>query len=294
MNKKKYFTIVLTVLLICVAAFLGVWAARVMINPFQAGEHGDAIIPVVGRKATFLVVGTDKSGYNTDTIMVATIDQNEQKISIMSIPRDTRVTVNGSTMKINAVYSYAKNKGYNDEEMLIEAISDMTGIGINYYAIISTKAFREIVDALGGFEYEVRPEGYHYSDPYQDLYIDIPGGKQWLNGEQAEGLVRFRNDYARADLQRVEVQQDVIKELIKQKLNVSNIGKIPQVYNAVSKNVVSNIKVGDLMDFGKGIVNIDQSAIKTYTLPSTPQTIGGVSYVIPNEEEISLLVNDEF
>lgn len=290
MNKKKYFTIVLLALLVCLSAFMGVWCAKFMVNPFRSGEHGDALIPVTGNKANFLVVGTDKSGYNTDTIMVVTINKEIPKISIMSVPRDTRAYYDGKTMKINAVYSYAKNCGYNDEEALIETVSDITGIGINYYAIISTAAFREIVDSLGGFEYNVRPEGYYYQDPLQDLYIDIPGGRQWLNGEQAEGLVRFRNDYARADLERVEVQQDVIKELIKQKLNFSNIDKIPQVYNAVSNNVISNLMVGDIMDYGRSVVNVEEGSIKTYTLPSYPQT----PYVIPDGDEIELLVQDEF
>ena len=220
MNVKKYFQIVLIATLVCVTAFMGVLMARIMVKPFTSGEHGDALIPVSGGKVNFLVVGADKVGYNTDTIMVATINLNEPKISLMSVPRDTKARVNGHTMKINAVYSYSKNTGIPAEETLIETVSSITGIGINYYAIVDTTAFREIVDALGGIEYNVRPQGYYYNDPLQDLYINIPGGKQILDGKQAEGLVRFRHDYARADLERVEIQQDVIKELIKQKLNI--------------------------------------------------------------------------
>ncbi len=290
MNVKKYFQIVLIATLVCVTAFMGVLMARIMVKPFTSGEHGDALIPVSGGKVNFLVVGADKVGYNTDTIMVATINLNEPKISLMSVPRDTKARVNGHTMKINAVYSYSKNTGIPAEETLIETVSSITGIGINYYAIVDTTAFREIVDALGGIEYNVRPQGYYYNDPLQDLYINIPGGKQILDGKQAEGLVRFRHDYARADLERVEIQQDVIKELIKQKLNIKYISKVPQIYKTVSDNVISNLKVGDIADYAREVLSVGTENIKTYTMPNYTQ--GG--YVIPDDDEIELLVSEDF
>lgn len=290
MNVKKYIQIVAIATAICFAAFLGVLMARIMVKPFAVGEHGDSLIPVKNGKVNVLVVGMDKDEYNTDTIMIATLNTVEKKVSLMSVPRDTKARINGATMKINAVYSYSKGKGLPPEENLIETVSDITGIGINYYAIINIKAFREIVDELGGLDYEVRPQGYHYSDPLQDLYIDIPGGMQHLNGEQAEGLVRFRNDYARADLERVEVQQDVIRELIEQKLNIKYIAKVPQIYKTVSDNVISNLKVGDIADYAREILGVEGDGIKTYTMPN--YTSGG--YVIPDDDEIELLVMEEF
>ena len=290
MNVKKYFKIVLVALVISLTAFFGVLMARIMVKPFSEGEHGDALIPVSNGKANILVVGKDKVAANTDTIMLATINTDGNKVSIMSIPRDTKAKVGGSTMKINAVYSFAMNTGRMAEETLIETVSDVVGVGINYYAIIDTTALREIVDALDGLDYDVRPQGYYYNDPLQDLYINIPGGRQHLNGEQVEGLVRFRHDYARADLARVEVQQDVIKELMKQKLSLKYVSKIPQIYKTVSDNVLSNLKVGDIVDFGKSVLEIDFDNVKTYTMPNYQS--GG--YVIPDDDEISLLIEDEF
>ena len=99
MNTKKYVTIVLAALLVFAAAFGGIYAARIMVKPFEAGQHGDAVHPVVGGKIRFLVVGTDRVAVNTDTILVASANLETGHISVMSVPRDTRVTVNGSTMK---------------------------------------------------------------------------------------------------------------------------------------------------------------------------------------------------
>lgn len=293
MNKKKYITIVLVALLICVAAFGGIMAARMMVTPFEVGQHGAALRPVQDGKINFLVVGTDKVASNTDTILVATINTNKNTISIMSVPRDTKVQIKNKTMKINAVYSYAQNSGMNDEEVLIDTVSEVTGIGINYYAIINTEAFRDIVDKLGGVRYNV-PRDYDYDDPYQDLHIHLKKGDQVLNGENAEGLVRYRYDYARADLERVEVQQDFIKEMIKQKLRLEYIPKIPSVYKTISKNVISNLKVDDVIDFGKKVVGIDEGAIQTFTLPGEPKMIGGASYVIVDKEATKALVDENF
>ena len=288
MNVKKYFAIVLIAVLLCAAVFGGMMIARFMVSPFKAGEHGDAIFPVANNKVNVLVVGKDSVAVNTDTILIATLHTDTGKISLMSVPRDTKATVNGRNMKINAVYGYAQMNDMKAEETLIDAVSEISKIKINYYAIINLVAFRDIVDALDGVEYELKRD-YDYEDPYQDLYIHLKAGRQTLNGKAAEGLVRFRADYPRADLERVEVQQDFIKELIKQKLNIMYIAKIPTVYSTVSQNVVSNLTVDDVIGFAKAAKSSEDS-IHTFTMPNILS--GG--YVIPDNDELEALLEEEF
>ncbi len=288
MNVKRYFLIVLIAVLLCAAVFGGMMAARFMVSPFKTGEHGDAIYPVANEKVNVLVVGKDSVAVNTDTILVATLHTETGQISLMSVPRDTKATVNGKTMKINAVYGYSQMSDMKAEETLIDTITETTGIKINYYAIIDLVAFREIVDALDGVEYDVK-RNYDYEDPYQDLYIHLKAGHQTLKGKDAEGLVRFRADYPRADLERVEVQQDFIRELIKQKLNIKYIAKIPAVYKSVSENVISNLTVDDIIDFAKAAKASDDN-IHTFTMPND---LSG-SYVVPDTEELEALIEEEF
>lgn len=289
MNFKKYITIVIVALLACAAVYGGIITANIMVKPFTEGEHGDAIAPAVDEKITFLLVGKDHVGNNTDTIMVITAHTQDNKISILSVPRDTKATVNGSNMKINAVYSHAAYKGLNDEETLINTVTEITGIPINYYAIVDLKAFRDIVDELDGVWYDV-PRNYYYNDPYQDLTINLKKGEQLLNGKQAEGLVRYRHDYVRADLERVEVQQDFIKEIIKQKLNVKYITKIPAVYKLVSEHVISNLKVEDIISFAKALTGVEDEGMNSHTMPCRES--GG--YVIVNKDEMAQLAEEEF
>ena len=298
MNVKTYLKVLLITLLIISFIALGFaayfwWNGFKGATPFNAGQPGNALDSSDGTRVNTLVVGTDRVAGNTDSIMIVSVDMNDSSFHIMSIPRDTKVSVNGRTMKINAVYNYAKINDLLPEELLIKTVKEITGIKINNYAIIDTKAFRDIVDTLDGVDYDV-PRDYDYDDPYQDLHIHIKKGFQTLNGEDAEGLVRYRADYPRADLERVEVQQDFIKQLIKQKLKTKYITKAPKVYQSARENITSNYTVEELMEFAKKLKNVSEDTIHTFTLPGEAKMIGGASYFVPYEEETRTLVKEHF
>ncbi|MBE7063226.1 MAG: hypothetical protein E7390_05520, partial [Ruminococcaceae bacterium] len=123
MNVKKFFLIFTLILLAALAAFAGVVVGFVSSKPFALGEHGDALAPVgPDGIVNFLLVGKDHVGENTDVIMVISLNPNAKKISILSVPRDTRVELSGGR-KINSVYSYADARGWKKEETLIETVS---------------------------------------------------------------------------------------------------------------------------------------------------------------------------
>jgi len=288
MNVKKFFKILLLILLATVAALGGVMAAWITSHPFEIGEHGDSLAKVrAGGIVNFLVVGKDHVGANTDVIMVASLNPDTDKVSVLSVPRDTRVYVNG-TRKINSVYSYAGSRGMKKEETLINTVSQVTGLPIHYFAIINLRAFREIVDELGGVEFNVK-RPYHYDDPYQDLHIHLDPGMQILNGEKAEGLIRYRHDYAMGDIQRLDVQQEFISAFIEQKLQMKYISKIPAVYDKVTDYVISNLKVSDLINYAKAFIGCQ---METHVLPGTTGT--GSGYWIQNDDETAMLIREKF
>lgn len=288
MNVKKFLKILLVILLAAAAAFGGVAAAWISSRPFEAGDHGNALAKI-GKDGivNFLVVGKDHVGENTDVIMVASLNPKQQKISILSVPRDTRVYVNGNR-KINSVYSYAGVRGMKKEETLIQTVSKITGLPIHYFAIMNLRAFRDIVDELGGVEFNVtRP--YHYDDPYQDLHIHIDPGVQVLDGKKSEGLIRYRHDYEMGDIERVGVQQEFIRAFISQKVQLRYLSKVSEVYGHVTDNVISNLRVSDIMTYGKAFIG---SEMETYTLPGS--TGSGSGYWIQNDAETKALVADKF
>ena len=124
---------------------------------------------------TLLVVGRDRVGLNTDTIMVARFDCDNHTANIVSIPRDTLVNVPWAVKKVNSVYGSAGIDG------LVTEIEDLVGFGIDSYAVVNTYVFQQIIDCIGGVYFDV-PIYMYYDDPEQDLHISLAPGYQLLNG----------------------------------------------------------------------------------------------------------------
>lgn len=286
MKKKRIFKTGIFIICLIVAAYLGVRAAFLMSSPFQHVNTGNEIDKVEINNGNIvinaLVMGLDKDETRTDTLMFLSYNSANGKCFMMSVPRDTYVHVDGRRVLVNEVYSHG------GAEATIKKVKELTGLPINYYVVFTFQDFRDVIDALGGVEFDVRPQGYYYDDPYQDLHIAIPGGKQILSGEAAEGLVRFRADYARADLERVEIQRSFVKALIEQKLNKKYIKAIPKIYSSLSDSLKSNISLEEMIDFSKEILSVGITEFNMYTMPNK---ITG-AHVVPDEAGIKALVDE--
>ena len=181
-------------------------------------------------KVLILGVSTDLDSQLTDTIMVASYNPNTQKANLLSIPRDSYTGKNTAkataSLKINALYNIEKTP-----EKTLKAVNEITGLDIKYYVIVKTEALIQLVDAIGGVEFNV-PIDMKYDDPTQDLHIDLKAGTQKLDGEKAEQVLRFRHsnpdkngvmstypsEYGNDDFGRMRTQRDFISALLKQTL----------------------------------------------------------------------------
>ncbi|WP_250277768.1 LCP family protein [[Clostridium] colinum] len=257
-------------------------------------------------RTNVLITGVDKAENLTDVIMVASFISTTGEINLLSIPRDTYINFTGdklktlrsvnrgapSHMKANSVYAYTKSSGM---DILKSSIEDMLGIKIDYYVKVDLKAFKNIVDSVGGIYFEVPKGGLKYSDPTQNLYINLKEGRQLLNGDDAEGLVRFRKGYARQDLQRVEVQQQFIKEFVAQVLNketiMNNLGEI--ALNLI-KYVETDFSISNFPKYMGCIQNINPDKMKSATLPGSPQMIDNLSYYVFDPNTTKDIVNEFF
>ena len=257
-------------------------------------------------RTNILITGVDKAENLTDVMMVASFISTTGEINLLSIPRDTYVNFSGeelknlrninsgapSVMKANAIYAYTKDSGMDTLKSTVES---MLGIKIDYYVKVDLDAFISIVDAVGGIYFDVPKGGLRYSDPTQNLYINLKEGRQLLDGKAAEGLVRFRKGYARQDLQRVEVQQQFIKEFVTQILDkdtlINNLGEISL---SLIKYVETNFTLSDLPKYLNSIPNINTEKMKTTTLPGSPQSINGISYYILDTNSTKEIVDEFF
>lgn len=252
----------------------------------------DTTIPDVEREGvvkTFVIGGTDDDGTRTDVLMLGCYDGNKNTATLMNIPRDTCVEINGKHRKINSAYSHGKEEG------LLACLEDTLGFKPDYYFVVGLDAFRSIVDLVGGVEVDV-PFDMNYDDSSQGLSIHLKKGLQTLNGAQAEGFVRYRKGYADADLGRIRAQQAFMTSLFKKCLSFNNWTKIPQMMQTVlgNKNINTNIGLDDALSLAKMALNLDMENVQMLTAPSEPCSYQGESFVSFYEDEMLEVLNKYF
>ncbi len=264
--KRKLFSLVL---LICLVS--GVYTVGTFII-------GGSLTSFFGNpEKVVLVMGTDNAGLRTDVLMLGIINGRKGSVDVISIPRDTQVKIGSRIYKINSAYAIGK------EEQTIQTVENLLDVEIDGYIKFSFETFRETIDAIGGVKFDV-PQDMFYEDPYQDLYIDLKAGKQHLNGKEAEGLVRYRR-YPTGDEGRIAVQQEFIKEIIRQKANPMILFRLPAVISTLEDNIDTNLEANDIIELAGVAVRAGTDGFNTYQLPGSAQYQYGASYYIYNSSQ---------
>ena len=156
----------------------------------------------------------------------------------------------------------------------------MLGVPIHNYIVVKLSSFRNIVDALGGVEVDVK-ERMKYIDPsIGGVKIDIPPGKQHLDGKKAEEFVRYRG-YADADIGRVKAQQEFMKALINKALRPATILKLPKIIDIVQQNVETDIQPLEYASLANFVRQIKQEDIKMHGFQT--QIYFNTSYLFSNQ-----------
>jgi LCP family protein required for cell wall assembly len=237
-----------------------------------------------------LLCGVDEKHENADTIVIVSFDDKNKTVKLLSVPRDTMSNVDRTIQKINASYSVDH---IGNIEQTIKEVEMVTAIPIDRYAITTFDGFEQAIDALGGVEMYV-PQDLQYSDPYQDLEIDLKEGDQVLDGAHALQFVRYRAGYVEGDLGRIKAQQQFFKALAQTLLDPSNLTKVPAMAKIVSNEMETDLTIPEMMWFAKEAQGMDLDAVNMFVLPGTPEYVDDISYYIPSEEGIIDLINKEF
>ena len=308
-KKKKTGKVILIILLVIALLAGGVYVAlEYFIDPPEQNEDGvnnNNVNHVDGRKDgvyTFLVAGTDQISNNTDTIMVGSFDTVNGKLNIVSIPRDTLINIQHEVKKANAAYHYANY--YKDIEgssyygidpvtsMRKELVKSMLGFDVDKYVLVNLKAAEEVVDAIGGVEFDL-PIDMNFDSKNQDLHIHLNKGKQTLNGEQFVQVMRFRSSYAGGDLERIEMQHKLLRALADQMLTLGNVPNISKVAQIVADNMQTDMNTENIIYFIKEFLKLDKDDIQFLTLPKlNTGSVFGYSYVFTDIDAWLKMVND--
>ena len=237
-------------------------------------------------KTTVLIMGVDEREDDvgrSDTMMVAMLDPDSNRVSLISIPRDTRVRIrNRGYDKINAAYAYG---GVSLAENTVE---NLIGVDIDHYFIVNTKNFSRIIDAIGGVDINVKDYMY-YEDPWDDdggLYIDFEPGLQHMDGKTAITYVRYRD--SEGDIGRIERQQDFMRACMSKFMSPMIIPKLPGIIAEVTKSVKTDLSINELLAFAGTIHSA--GGLETAMAPGTPLYIDEISYWIPDVEYLRDIV----
>lgn len=234
-------------------------------------------------RINILLLGSDdRTGQmrgNTDSMSVLSIDKNTTEVSLLSIPRDTRVDIPGRGVdKINSAYPYG------DIDTTIETVENFLDIRIDYYILVDFKEFKEMVDTLGGITLDVEP---HVASAVPELHGK--SGISRLNGEEALAYLRFRFDED-ADPGRVRRHQKAIQSIIQETLNPSNISNAPAILNQLRRNVRTNIPPLETTLIDTLIQGFDIENSKTAVITGEWVTINGIVYLIPDMNKTEEMV----
>ncbi|MFP5272891.1 LCP family protein [Coleofasciculus sp.] len=226
----------------------------------------------LARPVNILVMGIDRVPDNdknspdvfsgrSDTMLLLGLDPTADSLTMLSIPRDTQVELPGVGLaKIND----ANVEG--GAALAARVVSrTLNNVPVDRYVRVTTDAFRELVDLVGGVEVFV-PYPMQYEDVTQDLYIDLEPGWQTLNGDQAEQFARFRqDDYG--DIGRVQRQQTLLKALRQRLLNPTVLPRLPQIIRVMQQYVDTNLSLEEMLALVGFGLDLDKDDFQMVLLP---------------------------
>ncbi|WP_293131090.1 LCP family protein [Okeania sp. SIO3I5] len=226
----------------------------------------------------------------SDTMLLVRFDPKDQKLTLLSIPRDTRTYVEERGLtKINAA-NY-----YGGPAKSAKAVSELLGgVGIDRYIRVNVQGVEKLIDALGGVKVHV-PQDMKYQDDSQHLYINLKEGEQHLNGDQALQFMRFRYDNL-GDIGRVQRQQLLMRAFMEQSVNVKTLSRLPKILSVIQSHIDTNLSVEELVALMNFATKIERSNVQMLMVPgefSNPEKYKA-SYWLPDLTTLDNMIAKHF
>ncbi|MFT8322878.1 MAG: LytR family transcriptional regulator [Bacillus sp. (in: firmicutes)] len=232
---------------------------------------------------SILMLGVDErdgdSG-RSDTMIVLSVNPNNNSVKMLSIPRDTRTEIigHGTTDKINHAYAFG------GVAMSMDTVENFLDIPIDYYMQINMDGFKDIVNSVGGVtvnnDLDFTYEGVHF-----------PKGSINLDGEKALKFSRMRYDDPRGDYGRQLRQREIIQAVIKEGASLNSLANFGDIFNALSKNIKTNLTFDEMVEIQQHYKNAANN-ITQETITGSGQTINKVWYLVVPESEKEKIQNE--
>ena len=293
MKAKRFFITLLVIL-------LGFFGSKFILDRLEASQrfningnenilNDDAVNKEEGQYL-ILLVGVDKNGNDdntdftrTDTIMLISADTKTGEMELLSIPRDSRVKIRDKFDKVNHAHAFG------GIELTMQTLRQFLGLDIDYYVQVNYQALINIVDALGGVDYDV-PEGINIHKGK----VKIHPGPNHLDGNEVMWYLRTRNIYNNGDIGRVNTQQAFVKAMVDEMVKKSKDMNLMTFISNYIKYVKTNLPMSAMLDLAGHINSFSSDKMSTHTVPGMEQTINGTSYWIPDYDKTWQIVDDSY
>lgn len=293
MKAKRFFITLLVIL-------LGFFGSKFILDRLEASQrfningnenilNDDAVNKEEGQYL-ILLVGVDKNGNDdntdftrTDTIMLISADTKTGEMELLSIPRDSRVKIRDKFDKVNHAHAFG------GIELTMQTLRQFLGLDIDYYVQVNYQALINIVDALGGVDYDV-PEGINIHKGK----VKIHPGPNHLDGNEVMWYLRTRNIYNNGDIGRVNTQQAFVKAMVDEMVKKSKNMNLMTFISNYIKYVKTNLPMSAMLDLAGHIDSFSSDKMSTHTVPGMEQTINGTSYWIPDYDKTWQIVDDNY
>ena len=262
----------------------------------------------------YLIIGSDERSLNSsesrgfvqgsraDVILLGILNKNSKNNHLISIPRDLLI-INSCTQKIERINgSYQKNECGNRPENLAAAILNLTGISVENFASFNFEGFEKIIDSFGGIEIcveKTQREGYSFELQKGCQTVSGSTSLNWIVSRNTEVLVGEKIVDANgedasiwekmsgvSDLTRIDRQQYVVLQMLKELDNFDNINEFTNFIEAIEETFIidENLSIRQAIDLLWNLRDIDLDNIQKHTLPTYPYELEDGRQVLIMEE----------
>lgn len=277
-------------MLICLSAY-GIYlvkkAESAVDNAFESAGNDNGPVEPLTDNISILFIGVDDSeernqsddNVRSDALVLATLNNKDKSIKLVSIPRDTYTYIPDSGKEDKITHAYA----FNGPSSTIESVEELLDVPVNYYLRMNFDAFIDVVDALGGIKVEVPYDISEQDENDLQDAIELKEGIQFLDGSEALALARTR--HYDNDIERGKRQQMILESIMNRALSVGSITKYGDVFEAVGDNMKTNMKFDDMRALFEYAQN-GKPDIETITLDGYDDMSTGIYYWKLEEESL--------
>ncbi|MGG1677841.1 LytR family transcriptional regulator [Neobacillus sp. NRS-1170] len=261
-------------------------AVETMHQPIERTQSKKREKPVeVKAKDPFsvLMLGVDEREGDkgrSDTMIVLTVNPNNNSVKMLSIPRDTRTEIvgKGKEDKINHAYAFG------GVPMAMDTVENFLDIPIDYYIQVNMEGFTEMVDAVGGVtvqnDLDFTQDGIHFAK-----------GELTLNGKESLSYTRMRHEDPRGDFGRQSRQRQIIEGIVKEGASLSSLTKFSDIFTVLGKNVKTNLTFDQMVAIQHGYKHVGTS-IQQMELKEQGKMINHIYYGLVSTEEKQRVRNE--